>query len=193
MSTDNFDGLIDAAIREKALLEHLDELEAGMQKRQARRKYIIWSIVAAAGLVVGIFFAWHQQRARLQVAYAQAIDETAVFERGAMRSDSLDSWLTEARSSLQKGDSRQARIALDRLQNGLDAQRKAIVHSSIEGVLLVQLDDIQYEAEWLYALSHMKEGNLRQSRKALEKVAQTANSPYRDAAAGVLKRYFHQR
>ena len=39
----------------------------------------------------------------------------------------------------------------------------------------------------------MKEGNLRQSRKALEKVAQTENSPYRDAAAGVLKRYFHQR
>ena len=154
MSTDNFDGLIDAAIREKALLKHLDELEAGMQKRQARRKYIIWSIAAAAGLVVGIFFAWHQQQsARLQVAYAQAIDETAVFERGAMRSDSLDSWLAEARSSLQKGDSRQARIALDRLQNGLDAQRKAIVHSSIEGVLLVQLDDIQYEAEWLYALS----------------------------------------
>ena len=196
ISENQIDELIDAAIREKALLAHLDELENQLEAKRKKKavvvKAVIWSLAATAGLVAGVFlFQWQRDRSQLREAYAQAISEMSIEQRNSvMRSDSLDIWLAEARSGLAAGDSKLARERIDRVQVALAMERESISHSSIEPVLRAQLESVQYEADWLYALTCLHDGNIRHSRKSLEKVAQAQESPYREKAVELLNQYF---
>ena len=196
ISENQIDELIDAAIREKALLAHLDELENQLEAKRKKKavvvKAVIWSLAAAAGLVAGVFlFQWQRDRSQLREAYAQAISEMSIEQRNSvMRSDSLYIWLAEAQSALAAGDTKATRQLLDNLQVSLEQERNAVSESNIENVLVSQMDRIQYEADWLYALTYMCEGRIRLSREALEKVELSEGSPYREKAVEILNQYF---
>lgn len=196
LSENQIDELIDAAIREKALLAHLDELENQLEAKRKKKavvvKAVIWSLAAAAGLVAGVFlFQWQRDRSQLREAYAQAISEMSIEQRNSvMRSDSLDIMLAEAQSALAAGDTKATRQLLDRLQVSLEQERNAVSESNIENVLVSQMDRIQYEADWLYVLSYLCDGNVRHSREALERVEETQESPYHEKAVDLLNQYF---
>ena len=196
ISENQIDELIDAAIREKALLAHLDELENQLEAKRKKKavvvKAVIWSLAAAAGLVAGVFlFQWQRDRSQLREAYAQAISEMSIEQRNSvMRSDSLDIMLAEAQSALAAGDTKATRQLLDRLQVSLEQERNAVSESNIENVLVSQMDRIQYEADWLYVLSYLCDGNVRHSREALERVEETQESPYHEKAVDLLNQYF---
>lgn len=196
ISENQIDELIDAAIREKALLAHLDELENQLEAKRKKKavvvKAVIWSLAAAAGLVAGVFlFQWQRDRSQLREAYAQAISEMSIEQRNSvMRSDSLDILLAEAQSALAAGDTKATRQLLDRLQVSLEQERNAVSESNIESVLVSQMDRIQYEADWLYVLSYLCDGSVRHSREALERVEETQESPYHEKAVDLLNQYF---
>ena len=196
ISENQIDELIDAAIREKALLAHLDELENQLEAKRKKKavvvKAVIWSLAAAAGLVAGVFlFQWQRDRSQLREAYAQAISEMSIEQRNSvMRSDSLYIWLAEAQSALAAGDTKATRQLLDNLQVSLEQERNAVSESNIENVLVSQMDRIQYEADWLYVLSYLCDGNVRHSREALERVEETQESPYHEKAVDLLNQYF---
>ena len=196
ISENQIDELIDAAIREKALLAHLDELENQLEAKRKKKavvvKAVIWSLAAAAGLVAGVFlFQWQRDRSQLREAYAQAISEMSIEQRNSvMRSDSLDIMLAEAQSALAAGDTKATRQLLDRLQVSLEQERNSVSESNIENVLVSQMDRIQYEADWLYVLSYLCDGNVRHSREALERVEETQESPYHEKAVDLLNQYF---
>lgn len=196
ISENQIDELIDAAIREKALLAHLDELENQLEAKRKKKavvvKAVIWSLAAAAGLVAGVFlFQWQRDRSQLREAYVQAISEMSIEQRNSvMRSDSLDILLAEAQSALAAGDTKATRQLLDRLQVSLEQERNAVSESNIESVLVSQMDRIQYEADWLYVLSYLCDGSVRHSREALERVEETQESPYHEKAVDLLNQYF---
>ncbi|MFV0554897.1 MAG: hypothetical protein ACK5LR_09355 [Mangrovibacterium sp.] len=169
------------AIQKKNLRRILQETEQKIRKRQKARKRMLWSIssvAAAACLLWGVFFLADNSMQQVGEHYYAELAMSS--PRSGNTADSL---LIAAYEHISMEQHTAAQQDLEQVITLINSE--SFEHSE-EGQYHQQIAKLQHDkAQWLQAISLMKQGKKRKARALLTQIAKS-ESAYREKAAEAL-------